>query len=145
MAVEVKEYPETNMFAEMREAGSTLPDMVEYLQANGWESYKHHDNWVMKEWSPEVKDTSLFDTLTAYVFAKYKQGKVYDAVNIIISELAKDKSPGSYYHSWQCNIAMSFYDAFIGDKTLVTDHETIHRIANDGAKRFLDLLIYTQK
>jgi len=55
----------------------------------------------------------------------------------LIEELRKDKSEGSYYYSWQANIAVAMQDAYddAGDKT------DIHKISNDGAKRFLDLLI----
>ena len=51
----------------------------------------------------------------------------------LIKELRKDKEEGSLYHSWQANIAMAMIDE-VGDK--ITKEE-----ANNGAKRFLDLLI----
>lgn len=65
-----------------------------------------------------------------------------DAVNHLATELDKDKSEGSYYYTWQSNIAMSFYDAYQkefgkSDKMGVI----ISEIANDAAKNFLDLLI----
>jgi len=57
---------EKSMFDEMREQGSKLPDMVEHLQANGWQAFEHHDNWVRKEWTIEEKKKSLLDTHQAY-------------------------------------------------------------------------------
>lgn len=57
---------DTDMFTEMRAAGSHIPDMVEFLRANGWQSYKHHDNWVKKEWSTREKDIANFDLHDAY-------------------------------------------------------------------------------
>jgi hypothetical protein len=60
------ENKEKSMFEEMREAGSSLPDMVEHLRANGWEPYQHHDNWVRSEWTPYEKRKSLLDTHEAY-------------------------------------------------------------------------------
>ena len=55
----------------------------------------------------------------------------------LVEELRKDKSNGSYYYSWQANIAVAMQDAY-GDAEDKTD---IHKISNDGAKRFLELLI----
>jgi len=51
----------------------------------------------------------------------------------LIEELRKDKEPGSYYYSWQANIAMAMFDELDGK---ITKEE-----ANRGAKRFLELLI----
>ena len=55
----------------------------------------------------------------------------------LIKELRKDNSEGSYYYSWQANIAMAMYDAYNRAK----DKNDIHKISNEGAKAFLDLLI----
>ena len=62
-----------------------------------------------------------------------------DGVGIkkLLSELRKDKSNGSYYYSWQANIAVAMQDAFSDAE----DKTDIHAISNNGAKRFLDLLI----
>jgi hypothetical protein len=59
----------------------------------------------------------------------------------LIEELRKDNSEGSYYYSWQANIAVAMQDAYNDAK----DKADIHKISNDGAKRFLDLLIYQPK
>ena len=55
----------------------------------------------------------------------------------LVEELRKDKSGSSYYYSWQANIAVAMQDAYADAK----DKTDIHAISNDGAKRFLDLLI----
>jgi hypothetical protein len=51
----------------------------------------------------------------------------------LIEELRKDKAEGSYYYSWQANIAMAMYDELDGK---ITKEE-----ANRGAKRFLEILL----
>ena len=51
----------------------------------------------------------------------------------LIKELKKDKEEGSYYYTWQANIAMAMYDELNGKAT--------KEECNNGAKRFLDLLI----
>lgn len=55
----------------------------------------------------------------------------------MLDELRADKSEGSYYYTWQANIAVAMQDAFADAE----DKTDIHKISNDGAKRFLDLLI----
>ena len=51
----------------------------------------------------------------------------------LVEELRKDKSGGSYYYSWQANIAMAMYDELDGKAT--------KEECNNGAKRFLEILI----
>jgi hypothetical protein len=71
------------------------------------------------------------------------------SIDKLTLELSKDKAEGSYYYSWQANIAMAFKDEFCrkyeegGEKGAVYELEDldIHEIANDAAKNFLDLLI----
>ena len=55
------------MFEEMREAGSKLPDMVDFLKSNGWKIYNHHDNWIKNGVDGE------YDTHQAYKIAKNKK------------------------------------------------------------------------
>jgi len=55
----------------------------------------------------------------------------------LIQELRKDKRKGSYYHGWQANIAMAMYDELDGKAT--------KEECNNGAKRFLELLIMDTK
>lgn len=72
-------------------------------------------------------------------------------IRTICEELNKDKSEGSYYYSWQANIAMAFYDEVrrqtspkgkvynMYDDTF--GDGALHEAANNAAKNFLDLLI----
>jgi hypothetical protein len=53
------------------------------------------------------------------------------AMNIVRNELRADKSPGSWYYSWQSNIACAIMD----------NSEIGHDEANEIAKKFLDNLI----
>ncbi len=53
------------------------------------------------------------------------------AIKKITKEMRKDKTEGSYYYSWQANIACS-----IMDNTKAT-----HKEANKAAKAFLNTLI----
>jgi hypothetical protein len=56
---------------------------------------------------------------------------IENAMHVIIQELSKDKLPGSYYHTWQSNIACA-----------AMDYNVDHEIANMLARKFLDQLIY---
>ena len=58
--------------------------------------------------------------------------KLEKAISCLSKNLSADKTPGSYYHTWQSNIAMS-----IMDNTMYVTHEE----ANNAAKAFLELLI----
>jgi hypothetical protein len=61
----------------------------------------------------------------------------------LIKELKKDKSEGSYYHSWQANIAMAIYDEYQREKSKKSylNNNDIHRICNQGAENFINLII----
>lgn len=63
-----------------------------------------------------------------------------NAIKRLQKELVKDKSEGSYYHSWQCSIAMAFKDSWSDVSPFPLDVD-IHEIANNAAIRFLDQLI----
>ncbi len=67
----------------------------------------------------------------------YDQQEVSKAFETIKNAMALDtpEKPGSYAHSWHCNIAVAFYDA-VGDEL---GHDTAHRIGNDAASRFMKL------
>ncbi len=58
------------------------------------------------------------------------------AIEVLQTELKKDKTEGSYYHSWQCNIAMA-----IRDNVKDADHQE----ANKAAKAFIELLLLSSK
>jgi hypothetical protein len=67
------------------------------------------------------------------------------SVDRIIAELSKDKSDGSYFHAWQCNIAMAFKDEFeryARDKEIegTASNFNVHEIANNAAINFLNTL-----
>lgn len=65
------------------------------------------------------------------------------AIKVLCEELSKDKSEGSYYYSWQSNIAMQFKDEFARkkiDRNYISSKD-VHEVSNQAAKNFLDLLI----
>jgi len=69
--------------------------------------------------------------------------KIQSAVKKIQEELKKDKG---FYYAYQANIAMAFIDSvdgFDNKKTgeILINRKTLHKIANEAAKKFLDLLI----
>jgi len=57
--------------------------------------------------------------------------KLAQAVQVLRDELKKDKSEGSYYYTWQSNIAV----------TIMKNSTVGHKKANLIARKFLDLLI----
>lgn len=118
------------MFNEMREAGSKLPDMVDFLKSNGWKTYYHHDNWIKKGIEGE------YDTHQAYEIAKNNAESLKYGVELLCNALREDPN---YYISWQANIAMAFKDEY--DRTSDVFKNDIHTIANEAAKNFLNLLI----
>jgi len=68
------------------------------------------------------------------------------AISLLIDALKEDKEPGSYYYSWQSNIACAIMDTMLnlkycGFKDQMSNMENIHDLANDAAKRFLENLI----
>ena len=70
----------------------------------------------------------MSDNLTevAEAFETIKQAMIDD----------EPSKPGSYAHSWHCNIAMMCYDAMLECPGDGHDH---HAIANDAASRFMKL------
>ena len=64
------------------------------------------------------------------------------AIKVLTKALLEDKSEGSYYYSWQANIAMSFIDEYQRFNPHMSDgnKHILHTIANNAAKNFLDLL-----
>jgi hypothetical protein len=71
-------------------------------------------------------------------------GKVTVAQGIaaITAELSKDKKEGSYYHSWQANIAMAFYDQYQrwAKENKIKVDIPLMKISDTAAMNFLDLL-----
>jgi hypothetical protein len=70
------------------------------------------------------------------------------SVKNLCDALRADKTEGSYYYSWQANIAMAFHDVFnemmlTGEiKAKFENSFTFHDCCNNAAKRFLDLLTH---
>jgi hypothetical protein len=71
-----------------------------------------------------------------------KNQKLEDAVDTLRHELKTDKE---LYYVYQSNIAMAFYDEAARKNLNFTNadegFQKLHEAANEGAKRFLDLLI----
>ena len=92
-------------------------------------------------YNAENTDGYLFDSTS-----------IKQAIEVITKALREDPD---YYYSWQANIAMQFKDLFTYDsltgsgllgsritqKVTINTSEEIHKIANDAAKNFLNLLI----
>lgn len=77
---------------------------------------------------------------------------VYDlpqAINTLVEALkSEDKEPGSYYYSWQANIAMAFKDEYNRvrkEKGTTLNQEDVHHVANKAAENFLDMLCYVNE
>ena len=66
-----------------------------------------------------------------------------EAIEVLQKHLKEDKSEGSYYYSWQANIAMAFVDEVDRNFTEIKSKTSngIIETANQAAKNFLDLLI----
>jgi hypothetical protein len=65
-----------------------------------------------------------------------------EVMDQLCKDLKEDKREGSYYYSWQCNIAMSFFDECLRNKDKVkVSTKNLHEITNKAAKNFLDLLL----
>lgn len=74
---------------------------------------------------------------------------VGQAVATLARALDEDKSEGSLYYGYQSNIAMNFIDAWVAHYGKTRDRpghrDEVQEIANDGARRFLDMLIGSTK
>lgn len=107
--------------------------------------------------------TRLFKSLNRYKYShscdrlsRYKileNEKSQSPISDLISLLKEDKSPGSYYYSWQSNIAMTLYDVINNSGILMfenkrdlkervlLDDTKLRKICNDSARLFLDIFI----
>jgi hypothetical protein len=118
--------------------GKEFGEMIATLIANYSELNKgRHPVVISSKDSPMVM---LFKVLEYH-------HSIPNAIYILKNELSRDKLEGSCYHTWQANIAMSFYDAVrnLTDGTNVFDEAfgdgALHEVSNKAAKNFLDLLI----
>lgn len=117
---------------------------------------------IKAQWDSLKKDNEELSAAFSTLFAKSQQLKqevidsisISDAVDCIRYELLKSKEPGSYYHAWQCNIAMCFYDSMknrinnaygkLGITPIVdSESKHIHEAATEAAANFLDILCLT--
>ena len=68
--------------------------------------------------------------------------KIANAMDVIKQAMIDDKpsEPGSYAHSWHCNVAMMCYDA-IHAADIVDENcmDEIHAVSNDAASRFMKI------
>lgn len=89
----------------------------------------------------------IFDAEKALeiLFEMYEKSfniSIGSVISKLVEDLNEDKSEGSYYYAWQSNIAMSFYDAFRNKYPDIHGLD-IHKLSNEAAKNFLDMLINT--
>jgi len=62
------------------------------------------------------------------------------AITALVKALKND---ADYKHTWQANIAMAVYDSYEPERYGINlTRRMLHKLANDGAKRFLDMLLY---
>jgi hypothetical protein len=68
------------------------------------------------------------------------------AISRLIKELQKDKTPGSYFYTWQSNIAMAFYNACREHRgPFSLKDRRLAEIANAAAINFLNSLCSQNK
>ena len=134
---------EKTLFEEMKESGSRLPEVVKELVDNGWKTKNHHDNWVHTNWKGEYNTHEAFKLIG---IKSNIENDLPNAIKVLQKHLSEDKSEGSYYHAFQCNIAMAFKDEHsrqtdgLGSEEIGYKQD-IHEIADQAAKNFLDLFI----
>ena len=64
------------------------------------------------------------------------------AVEQLCKNLKEDKH---FFYGWQANIAVCFQDAYDEDKKKYKNRSDIHRISNEAAKNFLNILTMDTK
>jgi len=64
--------------------------------------------------------------------------KIKEAVSVLSKALKEDND---YYYGWQSNIAMAFKDEYNRNRKNYMNSDDIHKVANEAAKNFLNLLI----
>lgn len=93
----------------------------------------------------EPPKTDIFKTYVIGVAPYESKPSLKEAIEVLCNALREDKSEGSYYYSWQANIAMSILDEY-NRQSKDMDYEEkrsldMYKICNEGAKNFLNLLI----
>ena len=102
-------------------------------------------------WSETPK--GVFDSINAERIGNELMDEIENdlpnAIKVLQKHLSEDKSEGSYYHSWMCNLKIAFFDTLkhdwdyeyqLGFDTYTGDEELLVT-AEKAAKNFLDLLI----
>lgn len=138
------------MFEEMKAQGSNIPNKVEYLQSHGWQSYKHHDNWVRKDLKDWEKDLCNFDLNSAYEEALREANELSNAVRVLCNALREDEK--NVYNLWRDQIQSHVFDEFrkfgedkpvngLYEKDITLSYKDVSELCFNGAKNFLNLLI----
>ena len=83
---------------------------------------------------PDTFEVNVSDMAMDAANAIDSLNTVESAITILTNALKEDKSEGSYYYIWQSSIACAIMDTF-------PKGEMTHALANEAAKRFLELLI----
>lgn len=92
------------------------------------------DNFNEKEYIELVKNQGIQFLQT--------EPTLEEAIKVLQKHLREDKSEGSYYYSWMCNIEMCVYDAMKDNGNIKEfNQDIILNMCKEGAKNFLDLLI----
>lgn len=103
-----------------------------------------HTQWTFKKgFQPVAMSTSNpFEGQVDELDPETMKRLIPVAMQILINSWKQDKEPGSYYHAWQSNIAMAFYDQ-IGQALfdINGDKVEILEAANKAAANFIDHLI----
>lgn len=111
--------------------GSAIPDKVAYLQSNGWQSYKHHDNWVKCNWSEVEKDNSFLDLNSAYErCVKGQEGCIRHKSHFQVSEPFKDFRYAVGTDCWlvKKGYELQLYRCFIAARILEEESLLVKRI-----------------
>lgn len=98
--------------------------------------------------------TGVLDVKSAVIIGEelmtHIESDIPNAIKALTKALAEDTSEGSYYYTWQANIAMSFYDAVKNHLDITPTGNlfddsfgdgALHQVSNNAAKNFLNLLI----
>lgn len=83
--------------------------------------------------------TQLQD-LKGEMYGNFDNPKLGAAIDTLKKALKEDTTEGSYYYSWQANIAQSMISA-LGSHIGHEEAAKLSNVANEGARNFLDLLI----
>ncbi len=125
-------------------------ELIEAMEKKIWQYYNLTEEQyedIIKPWKEVIFEIVRQDAGKVLV-ETVENMKLGEAIKVLQKHLREDKSEGSYYYSWQANIAMAFKDEcgrYYGEGCendgKYLEVSDIHTIANQAAKNFLDLLI----